>query len=77
MDGKGPNNLIPAEEWTLLLEIVEEAWELARNGQPELGRQMLRRGLRQTRGWKEEPWANTLTWSWIDALRKYNLEVGE
>lgn len=76
MNSDLPRCLIPSEEWTVLRYTVSEAHELARNGHLELGRQLLRRGLRKTREWKEEAWGNTLTWSWIDALRKYEAEVG-
>lgn len=77
MDCNLPHNLIPSEERVLLQHAVFEAHELARSGQPELGRQLLRRGLRATREWKREAWGNALTWSWIDALRHYEVIVGE
>jgi hypothetical protein len=72
MDDAAARLLIPGEEVTLLFDAVDEALELARTGQVELGRLQLHRGLRSARTWRNEEWGDALTHLWLQALCAYN-----
>lgn len=57
---------------TLLRYAIDEALALARSGQADLGRQLLCRGLRNAREWRDEEWGDLLTHLWLRVLRTYD-----
>jgi hypothetical protein len=60
----------PANDATALFLIPETEW--ARSYQWERGHKVLRRGLQESRAWKEEEWGNALTRLWRWVLQEYN-----